>query len=134
MKGSEMSYHYSRVFDRPFEDVVARTRETLKDEGFGIITEIDVTATFREKLGAEFRPYVILGACNPKAAYEALGVEDKVGVMLPCNVIVQQQPSGHAVEVAAVDPVASMSAIDNPALAAKAGDIGASLRRALDSI
>lgn len=129
-----MSYYYSKVFDRSFEEIVARTREALKDEGFGIITEINVTETFREKLGAEFRPYVILGACNPKAAYEALGMEDKVGVMLPCNVVVQQQPSGQLVEVAAVDPVSSMSAIDNSALAAKAAEIGANLRRALDSL
>ena len=129
-----MTYYYSKTTDRPFEETVARTRDALKAEGFGIITEINVTETFREKLDLEFRPYVILGACNPKAAHEALMQEDKVGVMLPCNVIVQQLPSGSGAEVAAVDPAASMAAIDNPALKAKAAEIGASLRRALDRL
>lgn len=129
-----MTYHYSKIVDRPFDETVARTREALKAEGFGIITEIDVTGTFKEKLDIDFRPYIILGACNPKAAHEALAMEDKVGVMLPCNVIVQQQPSGQGIEVAAVDPAASMSAIDNAGLQAKAAEIGANLRRALDSL
>ena len=129
-----MTYYSSKITDRPFEEAVARTREALKAEGFGIITEIDVTGTFREKLGLEFRPYIILGACNPKAAHEALTEEDKVGVMLPCNVIVQQRPSGTGVEIAAVDPAASMAAIDNPTLKARAEEIGASLRRALDRL
>ena len=129
-----MTYYYSKITDRPFEETVARTRDALKAEGFGIITEINVTETFREKLDLDFRPYVILGACNPKAAHEALTQEDKVGVMLPCNVIVQQRPSGSGTEVAAVDPTASMAAIDNPALKAKAAEIGASLRRALDRL
>ena len=129
-----MTYYYSKTTDRPFEETVARTRDALKAEGFGIITEINVTETFREKLDLDFRPYVILGACNPKAAHEALMQEDKVGVMLPCNVIVQQQPSGSGTEVAAVDPAASMAAIDNPELKAKATEIGASLRRALDRL
>lgn len=129
-----MTYYYSKTTDRPFEETVHRTRDTLKAEGFGIITEINVTETFREKLDVDFRPYVILGACNPKAAHEALMQEDKVGVMLPCNVIVQQRPHGPGTEVAAVDPTASMAAIDNPALKAKAAEIGASLRRALDRL
>ena len=129
-----MTYYCSKTTDRPFEETVARTRDALKAEGFGIITEINVTETFREKLDLDFRPYVILGACNPKAAHEALMQEDKVGVMLPCNVIVQQLPSGSGAEVAAVDPAASMAAIDNPALKAKAAEIGASLRRALDRL
>ena len=129
-----MTYYFSKITSRPFEETVERVRAALKAEGFGIITEIDVTATFREKLDIGFRPYLILGACNPAAAHEALSLEDKVGVMLPCNVIVQQLPSGTETEVAAVDPAASMSAIDNPALTAKAAEIGASLRRALDSL
>ena len=129
-----MTYYYSTIIDRPFEETVARTRDALKAEGFGIITEINVTETFREKLDLDFRPYVILGACNPKAAHEALTQEDKVGVMLPCNVIVQQLPSGLGTEVAAVDPTASMAAIENPGLKAKAAEIGASLRRALDRL
>lgn len=129
-----MTYYYSKTSALPFAEAVARTREALKDQGFGIITEIDVTNTFKQKLDLDFRPYVILGACNPKAAHEALLQEDKVGVMLPCNVIVQQRASGGGSEIAAVDPVASMSAIQNPGLKAKAEEIGASLRRALDAI
>ena len=128
-----MPYYHSRTTPLPFEDVVARTREALKAEGFGVITEIDVAGTFKEKLGVDFRPYIILGACNPKAAYEALQMEDKVGVMLPCNVIVQASISGEGCEIAAIDPVASMSAIDNPALKARAEEIGAGLRRAVDA-
>lgn len=129
-----MTYYYSKTSDLPFAEAVTRTRQALKDQGFGIITEIDVTNTFKQKLDVDFRPYVILGACNPKAAHEALLQEDKVGVMLPCNVIVQQLAAGGGSEIAAVDPVASMSAIQNPGLKAKAEEIGASLRRALDAI
>lgn len=129
-----MTYYYSKTTDLPFEEAVARTREVLKDQGFGIITEIDVTNTFKQKLDVDFRPYMILGACNPKAAHEALLQEDKVGLMLPCNVIVQQRATGSGSEIAAIDPVASMSAIANPGLKAKAEEIGASLRHALDAI
>ncbi|MCH4267254.1 MAG: DUF302 domain-containing protein [Brevundimonas sp.] len=129
-----MSYYHSRRTSLSFEEAVARTREALKAEHFGVITEIDVSQTFKQKLDVDFRPYVILGACNPRAAFEALGMEDKVGVMLPCNVIIQASPSGPGCEIAAVDPVASMSAIDNPALKAKAQEIGAGLRRVIDAV
>lgn len=129
-----MTYYFSKTVDLPFEEAVARTREALKDEGFGVITEIDVTGVFKEKLDVAFRPYIILGACNPAMAHEALNHEDKVGVMLPCNVIVQQSPTGTGTEVAAVNPVSSMASIDNPALAEKADQIAWSLRRALDRI
>lgn len=128
-----MTYYHSKTTTLPFDEAVARTRETLKAEGFGVITEIDVTATFKEKLDVDFRPYIILGACNPKAAHAALGFEDKVGLMLPCNVIVQAMAGGGC-EIAAIDPVASMSAIENPDLKAKADEIGASLRRAVEAI
>jgi uncharacterized protein (DUF302 family) len=128
-----MPYYHSKTTTLPFDEAVARTREALKAEGFGVITEIDVTGTFKQKLDVDFRPYIILGACNPKAAHEALKMEDKVGVMLPCNVIVQASPSGDGCEIAAVDPVASMSAIDNPPLKAKAEEIGSGLRRAIDA-
>ena len=129
-----MTYYYSKTTDLPFAEAVERTREALKDKGFGIITEIDVTSTFKQKLDVDFRPYIILGACNPKAAHEALQQEDKVGLMLPCNVIVQQRATGSGSEIAAIDPVASMSAIANPGLKARAEEIGASLREALDAI
>ena len=98
-----------------FADAVARTVDALKAEGFGVITEIDVQKTLQEKIGVTFRKYRILGACNPKLAHEALALEDKIGTMLPCNVVVQELGNG-IVEVAAIDPVVSMQAIDNPQL------------------
>ena len=128
-----MSYYFSKLIEGDFADVVGRTREALKQEGFGVITEIDVQATLKSKIGVDFRPYLILGACNPAMAHEALQIEDKVGAMLPCNVVVQQRADG-AVEVAAIDPVASMQAIDNPALKEKAAAIADKLQKALRGI
>ena len=128
-----MTYYHAKTTPLPFDQAVARTRETLQAEGFGIITEVDIAATLKKKIDVDFRPYIILGACNPKAAHEALGFEDKVGLMLPCNVIVQALASG-GTEVAAIDPVASMASIDNPDLKAKAGEIGESLRRAVAAV
>ena len=128
-----MTYYFTKTTALPFDEAVARTRETLQAEGFGIITEVDIAATFKKKIGVNFRPYIILGACNPKAAHEALGFEDKVGLMLPCNVIVQALASG-GTEVAAIDPVASMTAIDNASLKAKAKEIGDSLKRAVEAV
>tara|TARA_R110000782_G_scaffold172673_1_gene264297 strand:- start:337 stop:723 length:387 start_codon:yes stop_codon:yes gene_type:complete len=128
-----MTYYHSKTTTLPFDQAVARTRETLQAEGFGIITEVDIAATFKKKIDVDFRPYIILGACNPKAAHEALGFEDKVGLMLPCNVIVQALASGGS-EIAAIDPVASMAAIDNAELKAKAAEIGASLKRAVEAV
>lgn len=128
-----MTYYYAKTFIRPFDEVVAATRQALSEEGFGIITEIDVRQTMKAKLGEDFRSYTILGACNPRMAFEALQLEDKVGIMLPCNVIVQNAGGGR-IEVAAVDPVASMAAISNDALKDKASAVGASLRAALDRI
>ncbi len=110
-----MSYHFSRKLDMPFEEAVAHVTQQLGKLGFGILTEIDVRATLKKKLDVDFRPYRILGACNPQLAYQALCAEDKIGTMLPCNVIVQQLDDG-VVEVSAVDPVASMQAVHNPAL------------------
>ena len=128
-----MTYYHSKTTTLPFDQAVARTRETLQAEGFGIITEVDIAATLKKKIDVDFRPYIILGACNPKAAHEALGFEDKVGLMLPCNVIVQALASGGS-EIAAIDPVASMAAIDNAELKAKAAEIGASLKRAVEAV
>jgi len=128
-----MTYYFTKTTTLPFDEAVARTRETLQAEGFGIITEVDIAATFKKKISVDFRPYIILGACNPGAAHEALGFEDKVGLMLPCNVIVQALASG-GTEVAAIDPVASMTAIDNAELKAKAAEIGASLKRAVNAV
>ncbi len=123
-----MSYHFSKRLDVPFDQAVSRVTEALKREGFGVLTDIDVRATMKAKLGEEFRPYRILGACNPQLAYRALILEDKIGTMLPCNVIVQQHTDG-AVEVSAVDPVASMRAIENPGLAEVANEVQAKLKR-----
>ena len=125
-----MTYHFSKMLDAPFDDAVAATRESLAAEGFGVITEIDIRQTFKAKIGEEFRPYMILGACNPRLAFEALQLEDKVGAMLPCNVVVQQTADGRT-EVSAVDPVASMQAIDNPALKDKAGMVADKLKAAI---
>jgi len=128
-----MSYYYARTLDLPFDTAVTRVTEELKKEGFGILTEIDVKDTLKKKLGVDFRPYRILGACNPPFAYRALQAEEKIGTMLPCNVIVYEQSDG-CVEVAAVDPVASMQAVDNPALGDVARQIQAKLRRVIDSL
>lgn len=128
-----MSYYFARMIDASFEDAVSRTREALRAEGFGVISEIDVQKTLKSKIDVNFRPYLILGACNPAMAYEALQVEDKVGTMLPCNVVVQQLAEGR-VEVAAIDPVASMQAIGNPALTEKAAEIAAKLQSALGRV
>jgi uncharacterized protein (DUF302 family) len=128
-----MSYYLGKVLPLGFDEAVRRVTEALKREGFGIITEIDVKATLKSKINVEFRPYRILGACNPALAYEALQLEDKVGTMLPCNVVVQELAPGR-VEVAAVDPVASMMAIDNPALHEKAASVRAKLERAIGSL
>lgn len=128
-----MSYYFSRTLDLDFDAAVQRTRDALKVEGFGVITEIDVRQTFRAKLDVDFRPYVILGACNPRMAFEALSIEDKVGTMLPCNVVVQELSPGRC-EVAAIDPAASMQAIGNADLSAKARQVGEMLQQALDRL
>lgn len=128
-----MSYYHSRMLDISFEDAIERATNALKREGFGVLTEIDVTATFKKKLNIDFRPYRILGACNPKFAHKALTLEDKVGTMLPCNVIVQKLPDGR-VEVAAVDPIASMSSIDNPSLGDIAVEVNEKLQRVIESL
>ena len=128
-----MTYYFAKRLELPFADALELTRSALKDAGFGIITEIDVTETLKQKLGAEFRKYRILGACNPALAYEALKAEDKVGTMLPCNVIVQEV-SGGGSEVAAIDPVASMQAIDNPELARLAGRVRDLLKGVVDKL
>jgi uncharacterized protein (DUF302 family) len=128
-----MSYHFSKTLDVPFDQAVARVTEALKQEGFGVLTDIDVSATLNAKLGQDFRPYRILGACNPQLAYRALTIEDKIGTMLPCNVIVQQHRGG-GVEVSAVDPVASMLAIHNPSLAEVAGEVQGKLKKVIAAL
>ena len=128
-----MSYYFAKTLSCDFEEAVRLTTEALRREGFGIITEIDVRDTLKKKINVDFRPYRILGACNPALAHEALQIEDKVGTMLPCNVIVQDKGHGKT-EVAAIDPVASMQAIDNPRLTSAAEQVRAKLRRTIEAL
>ncbi|MDN4983018.1 DUF302 domain-containing protein [Bradyrhizobium arachidis] len=128
-----MAYYFSKTLPVGFDAASQRVTEALKQGGFGIITEIDVKRTFKEKLGTDFRNYRILGACNPKLAYEALQLEDKVGTMLPCNVVVQEIAQDRT-EIAAIDPVASMQAIDNPELKASAQRVQTLLRKVIESL
>jgi uncharacterized protein (DUF302 family) len=127
-----MTYYFSKTKKVSFEEAVEKVKDELKKEGFGILTEIDVKETLKQKLDVDFRKYRILGACNPPFAHKALMAEDKIGTMLPCNVVVQELSSG-VVEVAAVDPVASMQAVGNPALEQVANQIQAKLRKAVDN-
>lgn len=124
-----MTYYFSKTVSITFEEAIDKMTSALQEKGFGVLTTIDVRATLKKKLDVDFRPYTILGACNPEFAHKALLAEDKIGTMLPCNVIVQQTGDG-AVEVSAVDPAASMQAVDNPELGAIAEDV----RRALQGV
>lgn len=122
-----MTYYYNKTIGTGFDEAVARIKQALNEEGFGILMEIDVKGTLKEKLDVDFRNYRILGACNPSFAHKALQAEDKVGTMLPCNVIVQEVVDGD-VEIAAINPIASMQAIDNPELREIAETIGQKLK------
>ncbi len=124
-----MKYYFSTTVRDRFDAVEERLKNELKKEGFGILTEIDVAATLKKKLDVTFRPYKILGACNPPHAYRALQAEDKIGTMLPCNVIIQEKGEG-TVEIAAVDPVASMHAVENDDLA----EIASAIREKLQTV
>jgi uncharacterized protein (DUF302 family) len=127
-----MTYYFSKTLNVPFDQAVDRTIAALKERGFGVLTRIDVQLTLKEKIGADISPYVILGACNPRMAHQALQAEDKIGTMLPCNVIVQAAQG--QTEVAAVDPVASMQAIDNPALAGIVSKVRGELKAVVQSL
>ena len=128
-----MSYYFSRTLATGFDQAVQHTVEVLKQHGFGIITEINVTETLKQKLDVDFRKYRILGACNPMLAHEALRLEDKIGTMLPCNVVVQDLGGGE-VEVAAIDPVASMLAVENPRLKEAALEVQRRLKQAVAAL
>jgi len=128
-----VTYYISRILPVAFEEVVERTRNALKAEGFGVLTEINVQETLKAKIGVDFPKYVILGACNPALARAALRLENKVGTMLPCNVVVRENGEGQT-EVAAIDPVASMQAIDNPALKQEAQVVRSKLERAVAQV
>ena len=128
-----MAYYFGKTLTLTFEKTLDHVKEALTMEGFGVITEIDVQDTLKKKIGVDFRKYRILGACNPTLAHEALQIEDKVGTMLPCNVVVQDLGSGN-LEVAAIDPVASMQAIDNARLKIAAERVQVKLRRVIDGL
>ena len=128
-----MTYYFNKTIDDTFDNGIARTTAALKNEEFGILTEIDIAATLKAKLGTEFRPYRILGACNPPLAYQALIAEDKIGTMLPCNVIVQELGPGR-VEIAAINPLVAMDSVGNPALSKIAETVAGKLQRAIAAI
>ena len=128
-----MSYYFSKIVDGSFEDTIERVTRHLADAGFGVLTTIDVSATLKKKIDVDFQRYTILGACNPRFAYKALQAEDKIGTMLPCNVIVQEMADGK-VEVAAVDPMASMMAIQNEALGSIASEVQGMLKNVIEGL
>ena len=128
-----MSYYFSKVMNISFDEAISRVTEELQKEGFGILTEIDVKATMKKKLDVEYPNYKILGSCNPPFAYKALQAEPLIGAMLPCNVIVREIKDSQ-VEVAAVDPIASMQAIQNPSLGEIATEVQGKLRKVIDSL
>ena len=128
-----MSYYFSKIVDDNFEDAIERVTARLADAGFGVLTTIDVSATLKKKIDVDFQRYTILGACNPGFAHKALLAEDKIGTMLPCNVIVQETADGK-VEIAAVDPMASMMAIENEALGGIAGEVRAMLKNVIEGL
>ncbi len=128
-----MAYYFAKTIQLPFDRVIEKVTAALAERGFGVLTTIDVKATMKKKLDAEIPAYTILGACNPGFAYKALQAEDKIGTMLPCNVIVREVGDG-LVEVAAVDPVASMQAVDNAKLGEIAGEVRRLLRETVESL
>lgn len=128
-----MSYHFSKTLDQPFDEAIETVTAALKENGFGVLTEIDIQATLKKKLDVDFRKYHILGACNPPNAYKALQAEPHIGLMLPCNVIVQEHEDG-SVEVSGVDPVASMQAIKNDDLGDVATDVRTMMKKVIDSL
>jgi uncharacterized protein (DUF302 family) len=128
-----MTYYLATTLPCPFAEAIERGEEALKEEGFGIISRIDIQDALKTKIGVDFRPYTILGACNPKLAHEALLLEDKIGTMLPCNVVVQAHGSAKT-EVAAIDPVASMQSIENPQLTEAARQVKQRLKRVIEAL
>ncbi len=128
-----MSYYISKTVDYSFDEAIEEATERLKEEGFGVLTEIDVKDTLKKKLDVDFKKYRILGACNPEFAHQALQHEDKIGTMLPCNVIVEEHEDG-SVEISAVDPMASMQAVENAELAAVAEKVKSRLQKVIKAV
>lgn len=128
-----MSYHFTTTVSSSFDDAIETVTAALKEKGFGVLTTIDVQKAMKEKIDKDINPYTILGSCNPSYAYKALQSENKIGTMLPCNVVVQQTDDG-TIEVSAVDPMASMQAIDNPELGAVAGEVRVMLQDVINGL
>ena len=128
-----MSYYFSKTIDLSFDEAIARVTDELKKEGFGVLTEIDVKATLKKKLDVDFRNYRILGACNPPFAHQALQAEPHIGLMLPCNVVVQEGENGQTI-ISAIDPVASMQAVENNSLGEVAEQVKAKLQKVIESV
>jgi len=128
-----MSYHFTTTLDASFEDAIETVTAALKEKGFGVLTTIDVQKAMKEKIDKDINPYTILGSCNPSYAYKALQAENKIGTMLPCNVVVQQKDDG-TIEVSAVDPMASMQAIENPDLGEIAGEVRTMLQEVIEGL
>ena len=128
-----MNYFYSKTIDQSFDEAIDHVTDKLKEKGFGVLTEINVNETLKKKLDVDFKKYRILGACNPEFAHKALQTEDKIGVMLPCNVIVEEHENG-SVEVSAVDPVASMQAVKNDGLSSIASEVRDNLKEVIDQL
>jgi len=128
-----MTYYFSKTIRSGFDEAVSKVKQSLKVEGFGVLTEIDVKDTLKKKLDVDFKKYLILGACNPPFAFKALQAEDKIGTMLPCNVIVQEIDDGK-IEIAAIDPIMSMQAIKNPDLHDVADQVQKKLKKVIDSL
>ena len=128
-----MNYHISKHVNYSFDEAITRVTEKLKEKGFGVLTEIDVKETLKKKLDVDFKKYKILGACNPNFAYQALKAEDKIGTMLPCNVIVEEHEDGK-VEVSAVNPMASMQAVENEELEPIAEEVQSNLTQVINNI
>ena len=128
-----MSYYFNKIVDMTFNEAVDKVTEELKKEGFGVLTEIDVKAALKKKINVDFRKYRILGACNPSFAHKALLAEDKIGTMLPCNIIVQEREDGK-IEVAAIDPVASMQSVKNENLGEIADKVQSKLKQVIENM
>ena len=128
-----MSYYFNKTVDMTFDEAISKVTEELKKEGFGVLTEIDVTAALKKKINVDFRKYRILGACNPGFAHKALLAEDKIGAMLPCNIIVQEVEDGK-IEVAAINPVASMQAVENKSLGEIAITVQSKLKQVIENV
>lgn len=129
----EEKYYFKVTLELPYDKAVEKVREALAAEGFGVLTEIDVKATLKEKLDVDFKPYIILGACNPSLAYKTLQVEEQIGLMLPCNVVVQEAADGGSI-VAALNPLVAMESVGNPELEPLAKEVAQKLRRAVQAV